>query len=130
MQTVTLDIDDIKSPKELAEILKSQHLQEGDNLVFRTDREQQQSSFLIFFVAVVLFQLLQKRKRAKDGEELLNNLMAKYETAEELEKDIEKEYGINIEFETKNPIEKAFGLWKDYNIDAETLRKKAWGRKD
>jgi hypothetical protein len=128
MQTVTLDIDNIKSPKELAEILKSQHLQQGDSLVLKTD--QQKELFILGILLLAIIKVSKKIRREKDGEELLNNLMAKYETAEELEKDIEKEYGINIEFETKNPIEKAFGLWKDYDIDAETLRKKAWGRKD
>lgn len=124
MQTVELDIDTIKSPKELIQFLKDTHFGVGDNLHLKVEEKQVLFILVIFFIAFGSI-----IKRQKQGEDILNGLLSKYDNAEELEKDIEKEYGINIELETKNPLKDAFGLWKDYNIDAETLRKEAWQRK-
>jgi hypothetical protein len=126
MQTVELNIDDIGSPKELAKLLFEKDLHEGDNLVLNTREDK-----IMFFLVILLFVFAKgKKKRFKESEEFLNNLFAKYDTAEELERDIEKEYGINIEVKTKNPLDEAFGLWRDNDINLETIRENAWRRKE
>ncbi len=129
MKTVELNIDEIRSPKELTQILQDKHLQKGDSLVLRTDYDKFIMILAFAAIAIIASGILRDKKKEEEGEELLSNLLAKYDTAEELERDIEKEYGIHIEIETKSPLDKAFGLWRNYNIDSETLRKEAWQRK-
>ena len=128
MQTVELDFEDIQSPKEIMEFLNNLHFGAGDILQLKV--EEKQKLFILTIVFFVISQrVLKKRKREKEGEKILADILDRYDNAEDLEKDIEKEYGISIEFEIKNPLNDAFGLWKDYDIDAETLRKEAWQRK-
>jgi hypothetical protein len=45
-----------------------------------------------------------------------------------LENKIEKEFKIKIEREKRNPLDEAFGLWKNDKMSLEKIREKAWQR--
>ncbi|MBD0287731.1 MAG: hypothetical protein ICV79_20250, partial [Flavisolibacter sp.] len=48
--------------------------------------------------------------------------------ANELEKKILEDFGVRIEWEKKDPLDEAFGLWRKGKRTLNKLRDKAWQR--
>lgn len=96
MQSVTINTRKYKSRHDLEQYLKGKHLVKGDKVEIVSSNSDQFSSFatvMMVLVAIVfVFGALEKKKFV---DKLLNNLF-KNEDLDAFEKQIEKEFGVDI----------------------------------
>lgn len=144
MQTVAIDIEKTKKPKEIAEILEREAVQRGDKVLVLTEKQE----LVIYLLSVLVILWLALNYIAKKKEAFLPNhttddaeapgisaekIINEFETPEAVEEAIENKFGISIEFAPKteklyDPIEAAFGMWQDRDITLDKIRSEAWQR--
>ncbi|HYV94741.1 MAG TPA: hypothetical protein VE978_23405 [Chitinophagales bacterium] len=112
MKTLELEVDEVKSPEEVVNFFKENDMSEGDTLKISTDEENLAFSAILFIIAlaIVFYFTKEKVKRIVDGEKMLDDLF-NGKSAEEMEKQIEEEYGVKIEIEHReNDERKDWGM--------------------
>ena len=126
MKTHELEITNYQTPGEVVRFLNKHDVKRGDTLKVSAEDEKQNITVMIFAVVVMALIMFynQKKKREEEGEKILDTLFKESSTIEEIEKEVEKEYGIKIQVETKTDEEREFwyklssqGLAKAYSID-------------
>ena len=121
MKVIELDIDKAKTPKQIYDKLMDENPEKGDHFKLLTSFDKDSlavmvAAFIIMMVvvyAVVNGKKDSEKKKGSFGEDILNKLFGKYNSVEEVEKEIEKEgYQLDIEQKAKDD-EKAD--WNNYS---------------
>jgi hypothetical protein len=101
MKTLELEVGEIQTADEVVKFLKDNEIGEGDTLKILTDEEKSSiilvSILFIVALAIAFYFTSEKKKREEEGEKMLDDLF-NGKTAEEMEKQIEEEYGVKIAF--------------------------------
>ncbi|MEX0967649.1 MAG: hypothetical protein WD077_10450 [Bacteroidia bacterium] len=104
MKTIEIDIDQIKGPGEIRELIKKQKPQKGDEVKVATSLDADSLAF--FAVVLVLIAALSWFFKKKANDEFVDGVeedfFGKYSSAKEAEEDIEKQYGIKITMTQKD----------------------------
>ena len=99
MKEVAIDIDE-KSPKDIYDTLRESNISEGDHLKLIHAAK---TAFYVIMVLSFVYLFLKMHKAFRPfGERTLDDLFGKYGSEEDLEAEIEKEYGIKVTVETKH----------------------------
>ena len=101
MSTIYLDTEKIQNRQEAYDYLKDQQIQEGDEIKILTEEERGTLAFtaIIFVVIIAIFFYLSKGKEF--GDKVVEKMFGD-KSNEDLEKEIEDQYGISIEVEQKD----------------------------
>ncbi len=110
MQTIELDIDKFKTQEDVLKFLENEGVAKGDTVKVLTEEDKSSlttAGALIIILLVISHIFLAKKetKRQKEGGEILDKLL-KGKSIEEIEKEVEKEYGVKIEVEKKSDDER------------------------
>ncbi len=134
MKTIEIDIDKVLSREELMETFQLNNLSKGDEIkLLSSNGKFAPNIMIIFAIALIITVFFKLTKKTEDKTEaLIKGIFDKYDSEEELEKEIEAELGINFEFEVKkvkpDAIDELFGKWKNVAIDLNQIREKSWAR--
>ncbi len=112
MQTIELLITKNKKSKEILKTLRDKRLKRGDMVRLKTIENN--SSFLLPIIVCLLIIVwyFSETKKKTFGEEVEDILFNNKMSLSELEKQIEKEFGVAVEIEQQNTEEK---MWKDFS---------------
>lgn len=144
MQTIAIDIEKTKKPKEIADILEQSAVQPGDKVMVLTEK-QIRAFYLLSFLVIIWLALnyIAKKKEALLPKQVSDEVDApgisaekiinEFQTPEEAEEAIEYKFGVKVEFSIKgqknyDPIEAAFGMWQDRDVTIDKIRAEAWQR--
>ena len=102
MRTVDIDLDGSASLSGLLSRLRDEHVHAGDHL--RLFSSKPQSDLDSFALLMIVFHVLDRlfatqpvnEARARFGDQVVRDLFGRYTNAEELELDLEKEFGVEI----------------------------------
>ena len=97
MKNVALTIDNTTQPEKLAGDLKSHDLKQGDKLTVNTLLDEKLTWLIIVVALIVLYQ-----RKTEYASKMLKDIFAS-KGSNEMQSEIEKEYGIEIELELKKP---------------------------
>lgn len=111
MKTHILEIDNFHSPEEVADFLGESELQKGDVIKIITEQDKGILVFVVAIIVLVLMYIFKKQERQSDGEKMLDTLF-KGKNIDEFEQQVEVEYGIKIEVETKKKMDEV-REWQD-----------------
>ena len=98
MKEVAIDIDQ-KSPEEIRSELRDANLSNGDHLKLVHAAKTTFAVATILFLVWLFFKMQGTVKSY--GDKILDDLFGRYNSEEELEAEIEKEYGIKVTVEPK-----------------------------
>ncbi len=136
MKTLSLEMG--KMPHELKIFFEKNDLQHGDKILILAGKEQERSVLFTYLVmlALTLYSFFQKKEKKGAGASELPGMnyeeLLEKESPEAIEDVIEDKLGVQLEIseeeEEFNPIDAAFGIWKDRDITIEKIRKMAWER--
>lgn len=111
MKTLELNINNIHSANELVELLSKNKTAEGDTLKLLNAEGKNDFTLIGLWIlvaaAIIYYFEKEKSKRMQEGEKILQSLFTG-KNAEEIEKQIKDEYGINVEIEYAPETEKEF----------------------
>jgi len=134
MKTIEIDISKTLSKKGLNEIFQLNDLKKGDKIkLVSNENEFVQKAMILMFIALFIVVFFKKKQNSTDKTEaLINGIFDKYDSEEDLEKEIEAELGIDFKFETRqktyDAIDELFGKWKNVDVDLKQIRQKSWVR--
>jgi hypothetical protein len=134
MKTIEIDISKTLSKKELNETFQLNDLKKGDKIkLVSNENEFVQKAMILMFIALFIVVFFKKKQNSTDKTEaLINGIFDKYDSEEDLEKEIEAELGIDFKFETRqkkhDAIDELFGKWKNIDVDLKQIRQKSWVR--
>jgi hypothetical protein len=132
MKTIEIDISKTLSKKELNETFQLNDLKKGDKIkLVSNENEFVQKAMILMFIALFIVVFFKKKQNSTDKTEaLINGIFDKYDSEEDLEKEIEAELGIDFKFETRqkkhDAIDELFGKWKNIDVDLKQIRQKSW----
>lgn len=119
MSTHTLNIDKNKKPKDIRDFINRTQPKKGDKV--RLFSEQTTITTVVILTLVVLGVALgyyfNKKKKTEDSEKILEDLFADFNTAEELEKHIEEEYGIIVEHQPEDTESEDWSRFALHNLN-------------
>ena len=99
MKQVILDTDLVRNPQEVYALLHREGLESGDSIRVLErplfDQQAREAFFLLALMAV-LWYMNRERKNADFATELLDDVFGKYNSAEELEKELHLEFNISV----------------------------------
>ena len=103
MKTIEIDISKTLSKKELNETFQLNNLKKGDKIkLVSNENEFVQKAMILMFIALFIVVFFKKKQNSTDKTEaLINGIFDKYDSEEDLEKEIEAELGIDFKFETR-----------------------------
>jgi hypothetical protein len=134
MKTIEIDISKTLSKKGLNETFQLNDLKKGDKIkLVSNENEFVQKAMILMFIALFIVVFFKKKQNSTDKTEaLINGIFDKYDSEEDLEKEIEAELGIDFKFETRqktyDAIDELFGKWKNVDVDLKQIRQKSWVR--
>ncbi len=141
MKTVSLDLTQGQSLKELSNQIESNHIKIGkDDLQFIVyssykGDEVWQSGFLYLLITYFVEAKNKAAQKIKADALCLDEEKKTYYeiifrgwAVNELEKKIQEDFGIRIEWEKKDPLDEAFALWRKDKRTLNEIRDKAWQR--
>ena len=105
MKQVILDTATARTPQEIYAAVEQEGLQPGDDLKVlqksSTGKEGPLSAMIVVLI-VVLWYMSSKAKKEKEriAAEILDDVFGKYNSAEELEKELKEEFNISVTTET------------------------------
>jgi hypothetical protein len=99
MKSIEIDIDNIKNAGELALQFEEYNLQEGDNLILKSDKTTLIFGVIVIAIVVLALVIYYEKGQAYANEVLLQVLGDG--DIHEIERGIENEFGISIDLETK-----------------------------
>jgi hypothetical protein len=108
MKSVSLYIDNSTQPQKLAGDLKNHDLKHGDKLTVNTVLDEE-LTFLIIIVALIS---IYQNKKIDYANKVLGDLFAS-KNSKEMQDEIAKEYGIEVNVETKKSSENE--TWHQYS---------------
>jgi hypothetical protein len=119
MRTHELAIANYQSPEAVVRFLDEHKVKRGDTLKVTTEQYQQTILMALSLIVVMALFYFYKKKgeREEEGGKILEGIFKEGATVEDIEKQVEKEYGIKIEVETKPDEERDF--W--YKLSAQNL---------
>jgi len=132
MKTIEIDISKTLSKKELNETYQLNDLKKGDKIkLVSNENEFVQKAMILMFIALFIIVFFKNKQNSTDKiEALINVIFDKYDSEEDLEKEIEAELGIDFKFETRqkkhDTIDELFGKWKNIDVDLKQIRQKSW----
>jgi hypothetical protein len=132
MKTIEIDISKTLSKKELNETYQLNDLKKGDKIkLVSNENEFVQKAMILMFIALFIIVFFKNKQNSTDKiEALINVIFDKYDSEEDLEKEIEAELGIDFKFETRqkkhDAIDELFGKWKNIDVDLKQIRQKSW----
>jgi len=102
MRTVDIDLDKSASLIGILDRLRNEHVHAGDHL--RLFSSKHQSDIDSFAMMVMVFHVLDRlfesrpvnEARARFGDQVVKDLFSRYANAQELERDLEREFGVEI----------------------------------
>jgi len=103
MKTIEIDISKTLSKKELNETFQLNDLKKGDKIkLVSNENEFVQKAMILMFIALFIIVFFKNKQNSTDKiEALINGIFDKYDSEEDLEKEIEAELGIDFKFETR-----------------------------
>lgn len=124
MKTLTLPVHKQQTPQEMLALLAKENLRSGDKLDIIISEEEQHLlmvALLLLLLAVALLahfgEKQQQEKRIADGAHMLQDLFSQTDS-EEIEKKLEAEYGIEIEFIRAGDEEAEKADWRRLGMQA------------
>jgi len=98
MKTLEIDIDNINAAAAIGRLLKEKNIQTGDKIDLKLNKKESSLALigLLVLVAIALSAHFQRRKE----ERMLQDVFKGFDTPDELEAHIEKEYGVDLELKT------------------------------
>ena len=133
MNIHSIDIESIHRPDELVRFFEDNEVKQGDTVKIITDDDKNalmmMGLILIILIALVFFfdsnksaipngRRRSRRKKDDDGEKILDDLF-KGKSVEEIEREVENEYGVRIEVEQREDEEHR--VWR--NLSAKNFLK-------
>jgi hypothetical protein len=111
MNTLIIDLDELKTPTEILKLFGDNHLKEGDAIKILTNfKKNELVIFAVVTVVVnVVLKYMQKQNRQYEGEKILLDVIQS-KSVEELEQELMEDYNIVLSVETKNDY------WKEHSI--------------
>jgi hypothetical protein len=104
MKQVILDTAKAKTPQEVYALLEREGLQPGDNLkvIEAAAHKEWMMAVRIIALIAVLWYMSTKARREKErmAAEILDDVFGKYNSAEELEKELREEFNVSVTTET------------------------------
>lgn len=108
MLTHELLLNKLSSPEEVANFFQQKDVKKGDTVKVLADRSTSLvRSVLITMVMMAVIFHFDKKKRQEEGDKLLKNVFDGM-AVEEIEKQVEQQYGINIEIHEGDDEERQF----------------------
>lgn len=121
MNTIYIDTSKIQSHQDAYELFKNEQLKKGDEVHILTMNEQSVMWLTVLILIAIMYYFHSEQKTESNfGQQLLDDLFGDRST-EEIEKEIEDEYGITIKVEHKDLLEEewtqlaAKGLAESYS---------------
>ena len=141
MKTIALDLVKGQNLKELSTQVESNHIRIGKDTLqlilyspYNAD-EVWQSGFLYLLVTYFVEEKNKSAQKTKADALCLDKEKKTYYeiifrdwAVSELEKKIKKDFKINIEWEKKDRLDEAFGMWKKNKRSLNEIRDTAWQR--
>jgi len=131
MQTIAIEFG--KKPAEITRLFEKKKIRKGDKILVQTGKDLGVESVLMYLmmIALALAYVFKKKNGKERATEINCEELTQLETPEAMEDVIEKNFGVELEVaaengEDFNPIDAAFGLWKDTDITLEKIREEAW----
>lgn len=145
MKELEIDIDTIKKPTDALEFFKnynSSTIKKSQIHIVYDHKPDDLRYFglLVLFSAAYIFQF-EVKKQNRTFEQLVEEYTAEYlkqafngDRISKLEQKIEHDLKLNItlkkkELDKSELMEDLFGIWKDKNVNLETIRTKAWPKR-
>jgi hypothetical protein len=105
MRTLKLEISNLQDAGDVLDFFEDNHIEKGDTLKLLTESENKGTTVLIIAIVVMIllryiFNHWNKSENQKDGERILDELF-KGKSIEEIEQQVDEEYGIKIEVEVR-----------------------------
>ncbi len=122
MKVIELDIDKTKNPKQIYDRLLHENPQKGDHFKVLTSLDKE-SVYVMVTVIVIMIVIVyamvggkknDEEKKSTFGEDILKKLFGRYNSVEEVEKEIEKE-GYQVDIEQKKKPEDEKTDWDKYS---------------
>ncbi|MEO5674440.1 MAG: hypothetical protein ABIQ74_07310 [Chitinophagales bacterium] len=109
MQTLELEVGEVNTADQVMEFFRSNNLIAGDTLRLLTDQQKKNLSLLtvVAFIAIAIehYFLKEKHEHENKGAKMLDDVF-NGKTIEEIEKQIEFEYGVKLEVEQSEDEER------------------------
>ncbi len=109
MQTLELEVGEVTTADQVMEFFRSNNLIAGDTLRLLTDQQKKNLSLLtvVAFIAIAIehYFLKEKHEHENKGAKMLDDVF-NGKTVEEIEKQIEFEYGVKLEVEQSEDEER------------------------
>ncbi|MBX7139761.1 MAG: hypothetical protein K1X63_01670 [Chitinophagales bacterium] len=107
MKTLELEVDEINSPSALVEYFNANNMEEGDTLKIMTEEQEKMLIWAVIAVAAIaiVYYFISKKQYEEDGDNMLADIF-KGKSVEEIEKQIEEEYGVKVEVEQREDEER------------------------
>ena len=105
MKQVILDTAQATTPQELYAVLEREALQQGDSVkVLQRPMDQQlKIPMTVVVLLAVIWYMNDKRKNDQFAATLLDDVFRKYDSAEELERELKVTFGVTVTMETVQP---------------------------
>jgi superfamily I DNA and RNA helicase len=102
MSTHTLTIEKNQKAKDVLDFLNKAQPKKGDKVKLVSKEHTIIAVAVILILGVALGYYFNKKKKTENAEKILDDFFTDFNTAEELEKHIEEEYGIIVEHQSED----------------------------
>jgi hypothetical protein len=125
MSIYKINISKANHPHAMALLLKKKNVKRGDKVKLVADEAWTTMAMMgaLMVVVLALFMIQDKRKKSEAAQKLLDDLYKDYQSPEELEAQIKKEYDVTVEIQDNDDERKfwnetgARGMAKAYSKD-------------
>ena len=104
MKQVVLDTTKARNPREVLAVLEREGLQQGDDLKVvqkgTADMENVMAVIIVLMAALWYMGSRAKQRKERIASDILDDVFGKYNSAEELEKELKQEFNISVTTET------------------------------
>lgn len=111
MRTHEIILDEFENPAEVVAEFNERNVEQGDTVRLVTEEDTKWALFaiaaLLLLALATYFALKHKKRREDEGGQILNDIMSR-KSVEEIEREIEEEYGIKMEIEHRADEEREF----------------------
>lgn len=101
MKTILIDTDELKTPKQIQDLINKQKPKKGDEVKLKTGLADDSLGFLAIIIILAIALLFQNKEKKEFVDGIQADLFGKYSSAKEVEEDIAKQYGIRVTKEQK-----------------------------
>src|ERR1017187_373037 len=112
MNTLKINPKEYRTRKELEALFKRKHLKKGDKVeILSPNKDEQGSGFMVLAIIIVLYLVLGKRDLESFEDDIIDMLL-EADGINDFEKQIEKEFGLQIEIKHADTFENEDDTWQ------------------